>query len=75
MKNKLKIPEFIDLIHEHDIIGLQETKLDDVDTTDIPGYKIICQNRKKISRYRSGGAFIIKIHCTRILNLVKIAQI
>ena len=57
----MKIPKFTEMINTYDIIALQETKLDDVDCVELPGYTIICQNRKKISRYRSGGtAFIFK---------------
>lgn len=61
LKSKLKIPEFTDMLNLYDIIAIQETKLDDADSVELPGYTIICQNRKKISRYRSGGtAFIYK---------------
>ena len=58
LKSKLNIPEFTELINSYDIIGFQETKLDDVDEINIDGYTVICQNRKKISRYRSGGTAI-----------------
>lgn len=56
---KNNFPEFIDLINSHDVIGVQETKLDDSDQIDIPGYTIICQNRCSLSRYRSGGTALI----------------
>ena len=37
--SKLKCPEFLTLIKEYDLIGIQETKTDDVDSyTEIPGY-------------------------------------
>ena len=58
LKSKLNIPEFTELINSYDIICFQETKLDDVDEINIDGYTVICQNRKKISRYRSGGTAI-----------------
>ncbi|MEW8546328.1 MAG: reverse transcriptase family protein [Candidatus Thiodiazotropha sp.] len=59
---KLKCPEFVSLIQEYDLIGIQETKTDDADSyIDIPGYEIFFQNRENISRYRSGGiALIVK---------------
>ena len=38
--SKLKYPEFIDLIHQHEIIEIQESKLDDTDKIDIPGYTV-----------------------------------
>ena len=60
--SKLKCPEFISLIQEYDLIGIQETKIDDVDSyVEIPGYEIYFQNRVAISRNRSGGiALIVK---------------
>ena len=59
LKSKLRFPEFTDMINSYDIIGVQETKLDDLDSIHIPGYEIVCKHRKKISRYRSGGLAII----------------
>lgn len=59
LRSKLNYPEFVELIHSYDIIGVQETKLDDLDSLQLPGYEIICQNRKKLSRYRSGGTALI----------------
>ena len=41
------------------MIGVQETKLDDIDCIQLPGYEIICKNRKKMSRYRSGGIAVL----------------
>ena len=58
LKSKLKIPEFISLINSYDIIGVQETKLDNADCVSVPGYTVGCQNRKTLSRYRSGGTAI-----------------
>ena len=60
--SKLKCPEFISLIQEYDLIGIQETKADDLNSyVEIPGYEIYFQNRVAISRYRSGGiALIVK---------------
>ena len=36
--SKLNCPEFISLVNNYDIVGLKETKLDDIDTINIPGY-------------------------------------
>ena len=60
--SKLKCPEFVSLINEYDLVGIQETKTDDADShIDIPGYDIYFHNRDNISRYRSGGiALIVK---------------
>ena len=43
LKSKFNIPEFTELINSYDIIGFQETKLDDVDEINIDGYTVICQ--------------------------------
>ena len=59
LRNKLRYPEFVELINSYDLIGVQETKLDDADCLEIPGYTIICHNRQTISRYRSGGTALI----------------
>ena len=72
LKKKLNTPEFVNLINSYDIIGVQETRLDDADCITIPGYTVVCQNRQKLSRYRSGGkAVIIMILSYLMLNLVK----
>ena len=61
LKSKLKIPEFIETVNSYDIVALQESKLDDVDNIEVPGYTVFCQKRKKISRYRSDGtAFLFR---------------
>ena len=62
LASKLLSPEFLSLIQQYDIIGLQETKTDDTDSyLEIPGYTIFFHNRACISRYRSGGiALLVK---------------
>ena len=59
LKKKLNTPEFVNLINSYDIVGIQETRLDDADNITIPGYTIVCQNRQNLSRYRSGGTAVI----------------
>lgn len=73
LSSKLISPEFLLLVKQHDIIGVQETKTDDTDTyLDIPGYKIFYHNRQCISRYRSGGiALIVK---ENLLPYIKVDQ-
>ena len=61
--SKLNCPAFISLINRYEIIGLQETKTDDIDTCtiDIPGYTVFLNNRSCSSRNRSGGiALVVK---------------
>ena len=71
--SKLKCPEFSTLIKEYDLIGIQETKTDDVDSyIEIPGYEIFFHNRENISRYRSGGiALIVKKNLVSFINIDK----
>ena len=46
-------------IDKYDIIGVQESKLDDVDKIQVPGYQVFSNNRKALSRYRSGGITLL----------------
>ena len=49
------------MINNFDILGIQETKTDDLDTISICGYKVFVNNRSRISKRRSGGiALIVK---------------
>ena len=68
--SKLNCPEFISLIQNYDIIGVQETKTDDYDTVTIPGYKVFLKNRSCTSKNRSGGiALLIKDHLVPFLKV------
>ena len=61
--SRLHCPEFVTMIQNYDIIGLQETKTDITDNVYVPGYITHIFHRKKndLSRYRSGGlALLIK---------------
>ena len=35
---QIKCPEFINLIRNYDIVGIQEPKTDDTDVIEIPGF-------------------------------------
>lgn len=50
IKKKLNYSEFQELVNEHDIVCLQETKTDDLDVIEIDGYKIEMKNRVKNER-------------------------
>lgn len=52
---KMKYPEFVDLVKNYDFICLSESKTDELDTIDIPGYTFKIKNRKTKSRVKSGG--------------------
>ena len=53
------VKDFTNFLSNCDFIGLQETKLDDIDSVSIIGYEIFTKNRKQISRYRSGGIALL----------------
>jgi hypothetical protein len=53
LKKRTRYPEFENLVFKHDIICLQETKTDDFDQIDIPGYIFKLKNRKTKSRSSS----------------------
>jgi len=54
--SKVICPEFLEFINKYDIVGLQETKIDEFDesTVEIPGYKFMHKCRKKYM-LKSGG--------------------
>ena len=58
LKSKLLLPEFHTLISQYDIVGLQESKTDSLETLIIPGYKLLCKHRKHISKKKSGGIIV-----------------
>ena len=68
--SKLKCPDFIQWIYKYDIICLQETKTDETDVIEIPGYTIYMYNRQKLSRYRSGGiALLVKNEISQFISV------
>ena len=38
--NKLHDPEFIEFVEQFDLVCIQETKVDQADTIEIPGYEV-----------------------------------
>lgn len=59
MATKSNYPDFVDLIREYDLIGIQESKTDDTDLIDFPGYNIYYNNRENLSRRKSGGIVLL----------------
>lgn len=51
-------PEFNALLSQFDIIGLQETKTNDLDTFELEGFIFQFKNRKAFSKRKSGGIAI-----------------
>ena len=56
--SKMKHPDFLSLISNHDIIAISESKLDDTDAVDVPGYVAFYKNRGKFRR-KSGGVLLL----------------
>ncbi|VDI19453.1 Hypothetical predicted protein [Mytilus galloprovincialis] len=68
----MQYQEFAELIHKYDFICLSESKTDDFDIIDIPGYKFIMQNRKTKSKVKSGGiAFGYKEKYEKQVHLIE----
>ena len=55
MRRKLQYPEFRELIRNYDLFCVTESKLDNYDIVDVPGYKFISQTRRQKCLRRSGG--------------------
>ena len=66
VNRKLQYKEFIDLLSLYDLIGLSETKTDECDAINLPGYSVFFKNRCKLSKVRSGGiAVLVKDHIVK----------
>lgn len=59
LKSKLIIPGFLVFIKQYDIVAIQETKLDNLDTITVEGFKMYHSNRSEIAKYRSGGTAVL----------------
>ena len=55
LKNRIKYPEYIDLINQYDFFGVTETKLDCFDTIELAGYTFLHQHRRQKFLRKSGG--------------------
>ena len=58
IKSKLNYTEFSEFISSFDVLGLSETKTDDIDQIHIPGFITFMKNRHKLSKVRSGGIIL-----------------
>lgn len=58
IKSRLRNPEFCELINSFDIVCFVETKTDDIDVIDFPGFIFNMKNRKMFSNRRSGGIVV-----------------
>ena len=46
IKSRLQYPEFQNMIRNHDILCFVETKTDDLDVINFPGFKFIMKNER-----------------------------
>ena len=77
--SKSYYPEFIELIRNYDITGIQESKTDNFDFINIPGYDVYFNNREHLSGRKSGGIALqvkkkihdfVKVERSQFSNLV-----
>ena len=59
IKSKLKFPDRCNFNKNYDIIGVNETKLDNYDTLEIDGFIIFCLHRICKKAERSGGVALL----------------
>ena len=53
------------------MIGLSETKTDECDAINLPGYSVFFKNRCKLSKVRSGGiAVLVKDHIVKYTTVI-----
>ena len=60
LENKLKFPDFDTFINQYDFVCITETKLDDFDSINIPGYTFFGINRKNARRKSGGVGLLVK---------------
>ena len=80
LKSKLSCPEFYDFISSYDIIGMVETKINEIDIilnndhvdTGIPGYVCFHKTRKKRNGTTSGGiAIMVKNSLKEMIQIIE----
>ena len=71
IRSKLPFPEFASTIRQYDIIGLQETKTDDLDDISFENYNLHFLNRNHMSKRKPGGiALMYKRSMTEYIKLL-----
>ena len=69
---RLNYTAFGELICQHDFIFLQETKTDDTDQINFPGYIFKTKNRQKFSHRKLGGIdFGYKEELDELITIIK----
>ena len=69
---RIQYPEFMELIEGYDILCFVETKTDDADEINLPGFILHMKNRFTFKRVKSGG--IILAYKTELSNFVNIVE-
>ena len=58
LRKKLNYPEFLNFVCNYDILCFTETKTDNTDVIDIPGYIVLMKNRFDVAKVKSGGLIL-----------------
>ena len=70
---KSQYPEFLELIDEYDILCFVETKLDDYDCINLPGFTMNMKNRFKYMKTKSGGITLaFKDHLNEHISIIEL---
>ena len=69
--SQTKHPDFLSLISNHDIITISESKLDDTDAVDVPGYVAFYKNRGNFRRKSGGVLLLIKEELAQYVTVFK----
>lgn len=69
--SKLKHPDFITEINKYDVVGLSETKMDDLDDVDVNGYTCFAKCRLICKRRSGGVALLVR---TDLLSRITITE-
>jgi hypothetical protein len=63
-------PDFYDFIKHYDIIGISETKLNDVDKIDIEGYELYTKNRTVFKNSSGGVAILVRSSLSKYVKII-----
>ena len=72
VNRRLQYDEFVKFLSSCDVICLTETKTDDTDVVQIPGFSVFLKNRCKLSNVRSGGiALLFRDSLVKYVTVIK----
>lgn len=71
VNRRLQYNEFVEFLSSFDVICLTETKTDDTDVLQIPGFSVFLKNRCRLSKVRSGGiALLIRDSLVKYVTVI-----